>query len=224
MIFTWLSLAITLFLLLLFPFVFSELMVVSLAKLHLDPGTAVLIVVAVMLGGLINIPIARVPLEDQILVHPLAVFGLSGLWPSIQRVRRETIIAVNVGGCLIPTGLAFYELIHLVVVAPSTLSAVAIASVIAIVICYLTARPTPGVGIAIPGLVPALVAAGLALILAPEQAAPVAFIAGVAGPLIGADILHLRGITRLAPGMVSIGGAGTFDGIVFSAVMAAYLA
>jgi uncharacterized membrane protein len=98
MIFTWLSLAITLFLLFLFPFVFSELMVVSLAKLHLDPGTAVLIVVAVMLGGLINIPIARVPLEDQILVHPLAVFGLSGSWPEIRRVRRETIIAVNVGG------------------------------------------------------------------------------------------------------------------------------
>ncbi len=224
MIFTWLSLAITLFLLFLFPFVFSELMVVSLAKLHLDPGTAVSIVVAVMLGGLINIPIAWVPLEDQILVHPLAVFGLSGLWPRIRRVRRETTIAVNVGGCLIPTGLAFYELIHLVVVAPSTLSAVAIASMIAIVICYLTARPTPGVGIVIPGLVPALVAAGLALILAPEQAAPVAFITGVAGPLIGADLLHLRGVTRLAPGMVSIGGAGTFDGIVLSGVMAAYLA
>jgi len=169
-------------------------MVASLAKLHLDPGTAVSIVVAVMLGGLINIPIARIPREDQILVHPFAVFGLSGLWPRIRRVRRETIIAVNVGGCLIRTDLAFYGLIHLVVVAPSTLSAVAIASMIAIVICYLTARPTPGVGITIPGLVPALVAAGLALILAPERAAPVAFIAGVVGPLIGADLLHLRGV------------------------------
>ena len=224
MIFTWLSLAVTLFLLFLFPFVFGELMVVSLAKLHLDPGAAVSIVVAVMLGGLINIPIARIPLEDEILVDPLAVFGLSGLWPEIRRVRRETIIAVNVGGCLIPAGLAFYELIHLVLVAPSTLAAVGIASIIAIVICHLTARPTAGVGITMPGLVPALVAAGSALVLAPEQAAPVAFIAGVAGPLIGADILHLRGITRLAPGMVSIGGAGTFDGIVLSAVMAAYLA
>jgi len=224
MIFTWLSLAVTLFLLFLFPFVFGELMVVSLAKLHLDPGTAVSIVVAVILGGLINIPIARIPLEDEILVDPLAVFGLSGLWPEIRRVRRETIIAVNVGGCLIPAGLAFYELIHLVLVAPSTLAAVAIASIIDIAICYLTARPTAGVGITMPGLVPALVAAGSALILAPEQAAPVAFIAGVAGPLIGADLLHLRGITRLAPGMVSIGGAGTFDGIVLSAVMAAYLA
>jgi uncharacterized membrane protein len=182
MILTWLSLAITLFLLVLFPFVFSGLMVASLAKLHLDPGTAASIVVAVMLGGLINIPIARIPLEEEILIHPLAVFGLSALWPEIRRVRRETIIAVNVGGCLIPTGLALYELFHLVVVAPSTLSAVGIASIVAIVICYLTARPTPGVGITIPGLVPALVAAGSALILAPEQAAPVAFIAGVAGP------------------------------------------
>jgi uncharacterized membrane protein len=79
MILTWLSLAITLFLLALFPFVFSELMVASLAKLHLDPGTAASIVVAVMLGGLINIPIARIPLEEEILIHPLAVFGLSGV-------------------------------------------------------------------------------------------------------------------------------------------------
>ena len=224
MILTWMSLAITLFLLALFPFVFSELMVASLAKLHLDPGTAALIAVAIMLGGLINIPIAHIPLEEEILIHPLAVFGLSGLWPEIRRVRRETIIAVNLGGCLIPTGLAFYELFHLLVVAPSMLSAVGIASVVSIVICFLAARPTPGVGITIPGLVPALAAAGSALILAPERAAPVAFIAGVAGPLIGADILHLKGITRLASGMVSIGGAGTFDGIVLSAVMAAYLA
>ncbi len=224
MILTWLSLAITLFLLFLFPFVFSELMVVNLAKLHLDPGTAASIAVAIMLGGLINIPIAHIPLEEEILIHPLAVFGLSGLWPEIRHVRRETIIAVNLGGCLIPTGLAFYELFHLLVVAPSMLSAVGIASVVSIVICFLAARPTPGVGITIPGLVPALAAAGSALILAPEQAAPVAFIAGVAGPLIGADILHLKGVTRLASGMVSIGGAGTFDGIVLSAVMAAYLA
>ena len=144
---TWLSLAITFFLLALLPFVFSELMVASLAKLHLDPGTAASIAVVIMLGGLINIAIARIPLEEEILIHPLAVFGLSALWPEIRRVRRETIIAVNVGGCLIPTGLALYELFHLVVVAPSTLSAVGIASIVAIVICYLTARPTPGVGL-----------------------------------------------------------------------------
>jgi uncharacterized membrane protein len=80
------------------------------------------------------------------------------------------------------------------------------------------------VGIVVPGLVPALAAATSALILAPEQAPPVAFIAGVLGPLIGADILHLKDISKLGSGMISIGGAGTFDGIVLSAVVAAYLA
>jgi uncharacterized membrane protein len=85
------------------------------------------------------------------------------------------------------------------------------------------ARPTPGVGIVVPGLVPALVAALSALILAPEQAPPVAFIAGVLGPLVGADLLHLQDVSKLGSGVISIGGAGTFDGIVLSGVVAAYL-
>jgi uncharacterized membrane protein len=75
-----------------------------------------------------------------------------------------------------------------------------------------------------PGLVPPFVAAGAALLLAPEAAPPVAFIAGVVGPLIGADLLHLKDVTRLGAGMASIGGAGTFDGIVLSGIVAAYLA
>ena len=75
-----------------------------------------------------------------------------------------------------------------------------------------------------PGLVPAIAAAALAFLLARDQAAPVAFIAGVAGPLIGADLFHLREIGRTATGIASIGGAGTFDGIVLSGIVAAYLA
>lgn len=47
---------------------------------------------------------------------------------------------------------------------------------------------------------------------------------GVLGPLIGADLLHLRDIEAAESGVVSIGGAGTFDGIVLSGIIAAYLA
>jgi hypothetical protein len=57
-------------------------------------------------------------------------------------------------------------------------------------VCYFVARPVQGVGILLPGLVPA----ALALIFAPGDAAPVAYVAGVAGPLIGADLQHLREI------------------------------
>jgi uncharacterized membrane protein len=219
----WLSLAISLVLVVLFPFVFSEMMIEGLAKLHLEPSTAVAVVATVFLGGLVNIPVARMAREDEVLVDPLAAFGLFGWWPEIRRIRRETVIAVNVGGCLIPTGLAIYELAYLAAVDPSTLWAAGGASVIAIAVCHLTARPTPGVGIVVPGLIPALVAAVSALILAPEQAPPVAFVAGVLGPLMGADILHLKDVLRLGSGVMSIGGAGTFDGIVLSGVIAVYL-
>jgi uncharacterized membrane protein len=86
------------------------------------------------------------------------------------------------------------------------------------------ARPIEGIGIAMPGLIPALVAAFSAVAMAPEHAPPLAFVAGVLGPLIGADLLHLRDIEKTATGVASIGGAGTFDGIVLSGIVAAYLA
>ena len=81
-----------------------------------------------------------------------------------------------------------------------------------------------GIGIAMPGLFPPLLAAMSALLFVPDQAPPVAFVAGVLGPLIGADLLHLRDIEKIATGIASIGGAGTFDGIVLSGIVAAYLA
>lgn len=82
----------------------------------------------------------------------------------------------------------------------------------------------PRLGIAMPALVPALVAAASALLLVPELAPPVAFTAGVLGPLLGADLLHLDDVKELATGMASIGGAGTFDGIVLSGLVATLLA
>ncbi|HZP93635.1 MAG TPA: DUF1614 domain-containing protein [Burkholderiales bacterium] len=220
----WLSFWIFLLLLALLPFFFAELMAASLAKLHLSPAAAVALVIGMMLGGMINIPVARIRREDQSVIHPLAVFGLENFFPQLGRVSREMVIAVNVGGCLIPTGLAGYELIRLLDLDSSVLVALAAACAINIAVCYRVARPVRGLGIAMPGLVPALLAAMSAWLLAPEQAAPVAFIAGVAGPLVGADLLHLKDIRQLGTGVASIGGAGTFDGIVLSGIVAAYLA
>jgi uncharacterized membrane protein len=217
-----LSLVAALLLLALFPLLFAELMATSLGKLHLSPESAVLLVIAIMVGGLVNIPVRRVRHDREVEIHPLAAYGMA--WPQLRPVRRETIVAVNLGGCLVPTGLAIYELGQLLDTAPRALWAVAVAAGLNTIACYLMARPVPGLGIALPGLVPAFIAAALALLLAGEQAAPVAFIAGVIGPLAGADLLHLRDVERMATGVVSIGGAGTFDGIVLSGIVAAYLA
>ncbi|HUZ75870.1 MAG TPA: DUF1614 domain-containing protein [Stellaceae bacterium] len=218
------SLAASLLLLFLLPLLFGQLMATSLVKLHLSPATAVLLTIAIIVGGLVNLPVKRIERDDVIPVHPLAIFGVYRGPPQFRRVRRETIVAVNLGGCIIPTALALYELVHLAAAGPGTLVATAIAVGINTAVCYFLARPVPGVGILIPGLVPPFVAAAAALVLAPATAAPVAFVAGVAGTLIGADLLHLGAIERSAVGIASIGGAGTFDGIVLSGIVAAYLA
>ena len=219
-----LPLMLFLILLALLPLVFGQLFATALMKLRLEPLTAILLVMGIILGGGINIPLKRIARKNALVEDPLAILGLTSRWPWLQRVRQETIIAVNVGGCLIPAGLAIYEIAHLVFDSPQSLPWLAIAVAINTAICYRLAQPVSGVGIALPGLVPAAVAAISAFWLVPEQAPQVAFIAGVLGPLIGADLLHLRDIEALETGVASIGGAGTFDGIVLSGIVAAYLA
>ena len=165
--------------------------------------------------------------DRDVVVHPLAVYGLADFWPQLQRVRRETIIAVNVGGCLIPVGLVLYEIIQLAAFNPPALVAAAAGCVVNSLVCYIIARPVTGIGIVMPGVVSPIIAAGTALLLAPDAAAPVAFaigVIGVIGPLVGTDLMHLKDIEANEIGVVSIGGAGTFDGIVLSGIVAAYLA
>ena len=220
----WLSLFFAVLLGLLLPFLFGEIMVTSLAKLHVSPDIALLVIVGMLVGGFVNIPVARFARHDVVPTHPFAAFGLSQMWPQLQRVRRETVVAVNFGGCVVPTALALYELAYLAIAGWRLLAVTGLACLANSVLCYRIARPLPGVGIVMPGLVSSLAAALMALLLAPDQAAPVAFIAGVAGPLIGADLFHLRDIGATDAAVVSIGGAGTFDGIVLSGIVAAYLA
>lgn len=218
------SLLVFALLLVLMPLVFGQLMFAALAKLHLSPDAAIVLMFAIIAGGFVNIPIKRFERDEEVPTHPFALFGMSDLLPQMQRSRRETVIAVNLGGCVVPTGLALYELYYIGISDGGALWAVAIACAVNTLACYLVARPVDGVGIVMPGLISPFIAAVAALLLAPGEAAPVAFIAGVMGPLIGADLLHIKEVRTGAIGMASIGGAGTFDGIVLSGIIAAYLA
>jgi len=220
----WLPLLAAAFLVLLAPLLFVELIAGGLGKLGLSPGTASFLVMAIFAGGLINVPIRRVEHDEPVDVHPLAVFGLSDRWPQLRRTQRETIICVNLGGCVIPVVLAAYEVARIANLGGGALLSLALATGINTAVCYFVARPMPGIGIVMPTLLSPLVAATLALVLAPDQAPLLAFVAGVLGPLIGADLLHLKDVSKWPIGIMSIGGAGTFDGIVLSGILAAYLA
>jgi uncharacterized membrane protein len=206
------------------PLLFGRLMLASLDKLHLSPGIALTLVIAMFVGGLINIPITRIHRSKNIPTNPLAVYGLAEFWPQMERHGPETIIAVNVGGCLIPVGLSLYEIAYLAAFDAQALIVGTGGCLVNIAVCYFAAQPVKGIGITMPALLSPVVAAALALLLAPEAAPPLAFVIGVLGPLIGADLLHLGQIEATETGVASIGGAGTFDGIVLSGIIAAYLA
>ena len=209
--------------LLLLPFVFADIMLTALGKLGVSPSVSVLIACGIFMGSLVNIPVKRITRKARLEYDPLAFFGLGRLFPR-KTFMQETVIAVNMGGCVVPCLVAFYELLRLTALGPWAVLAAVLTTALNAYICYKVARPIPQVGIAMPPIVPALAAAVSAYLLLPEMTAPVAFLAGVLGPLIGADLMHMEDIAGLDTPMASIGGAGTFDGIVISGLVATLLA
>ena len=205
------------------PFVLANAFLTALTKLGLGPLSALGVAVGIFVGGAINIPVARVQQAERVEYRPTRLLGLHRLLGRPVRHRAYTVVAVNVGGCLVPTVLAGYQVARMALEAPAALGALGIALGLNVGLCYSFATPVPRRGIAMQPLIPALAAALSGLVLAPEWAPPIAFAAGVLGPLIGADLLHLDDIAQLGTGMASIGGAGTFDGVVLSGLVATLL-
>jgi uncharacterized membrane protein len=224
-----LLLLLALMLLCLMPMFFVEAMNEALEKLHLAPQTAALAVVGIFAGGLINLPVYRIERSEPQPIEPLAIFGLGGRFPAWHPMRRDTVIAINVGGCVVPLLIAAWETSHVIRAGPWAMVSLMLAALVSILVCYSLARPVSGIGIMMPALAPpvASVVTTWLLLGAGEYEnirAGVAFVAGVLGPLVGADLFHLADVKRVPTGMLSIGGAGTFDGIVISGLVAAYFA
>jgi uncharacterized membrane protein len=100
----------------------------------------------------------------------------------------------------------------------------AIATAVVALVLHWLANPVPRLGIAVPVFLPAVVTAVVALQLSRGNAAPLAYIAGSMGTLIGADLTNLDKIGGLGAPVASIGGAGTFDGIFLTGIVAVLLA
>jgi uncharacterized membrane protein len=130
-----------------------------------------------------------------------------------------TVIAVNVGGAVIPTVMSIYLLIRHELWAKGLVGT----AIVALVLHWL-ANPLPGVGIAVPVFLPAVTTAIVAILLSRDRAAPLAYIAGSMGTLIGADLTNLDKVSGLGAPVASIGGAGTFDGIFLTGILAVLLA
>jgi uncharacterized membrane protein len=169
-------------------------------------------------GSYINIPIYRLPPEIIRSAGQVTFFGIPYVIPTVTQ-WPGTVVAVNVGGAVIPTILCIYLIFK------NQLFSAALIGVAAVsVIVHWLAYPVPGVGIAEPVLVPLVAATIVAMLLSMRNAPALAYISGTLGTLIGADLLNLDKIQGLGAPIASIGGAGTFDGIFTTGILAVLLA
>ena len=187
-------------------------------RIGISIGWMAIILAAALLGSMINIPVARLRSEVRQESTTVTAFGVSYRVP-VAVQSGSTTIAVNVGGAIVPTAVAIYLIDH------DDLGLHALyAALIVTALVFAVARPVAGVGIVTPSLVPPLVAALAAIWLGGHFVAAVAYVAGTFGTLVGADVLNLPRVRSLQAPMVSIGGAGTFDGVFLTGLVAVLLA
>lgn len=194
------------------------LLTIAFEKLGLSTGGGFMLLAGSIFGSLINIPLLRIqafPIHSRLPSRLFRTF----LPPDMPVFQGTTLIAVNVGGGVIPVLFSLYLLISQSIGLFDALLAILCVSLIS----FAFSRPIPGMGIGMPIFIAPITAALAALLINVEQAAPLAYIGGTLGVLIGADLMRLGDVKRLATSVASIGGAGTFDGIFITGIIAVLL-
>lgn len=191
---------------------------IVLDKLGLAPHSAMLLLIITLIGSGINLPITEIEIPADVEPRPNPFLQ----WLPLKQFPStgKTIIAINVGGALIPMLFSLY----LVSISSLTIIQIILAISIVSFICYGVSRPIQGLGIGMPIFIAPFTAAITAILISPQNSAPLAYICGTMGVLIGADILRIKDIPQLGAPIASIGGAGTFDGIFLTGIVAVLLA
>ena len=178
-------------------FVQIGILTVAFDKLGLSAQSAYLLFMTILVGSMINLPL----------------FDMDG-------EEGKTRIMVNVGGCVVPVAFSFYLIQHHPLDPAALISAVGVVTLLS----WKVSRGLPGIGIGMPVFLAPITAAAVSYLLDAKNAAPLAYISGTLGVLIGSDLLHLKDLKKMGAPFASIGGAGSFDGIFITGIVAALLA
>ncbi len=187
-------------------------------KMGIAPQYVLAVLFLSLVGSYVNIPIMRFPHVRVLGEQEVIYFGIRYVMP-VVRDWPGTVLAINVGGAVVPVLTSMYLLVKNRLWVRGILGTAIVAA-----ICHALAHPVPGMGIALPIFVPPLATTAVALILSQRQVAPLAYISGSLGTLIGADVLNLGTIQGLGTPIASIGGSGTFDGIFVTGLLAVLFA
>ncbi|MCQ5373897.1 MAG: DUF1614 domain-containing protein [Candidatus Methanomethylicia archaeon] len=174
-----------------------------------------------LMGSTVNVPLWKIRTDVPVIIMRYAYFmGIPYPIPSIESKESYTTVSINVGGAIMPLILSSYLLMVNSAAIPASFFAILSISMLT----YFLSRPVQGLGIVVPGFIPPILTAIVALLVGGEYAPVVAYVGGTVGTLLGADLFHKGDFKKLGASNVSIGGAGTFDGIFLTGLIALLLA
>jgi len=217
-----------LFLIMLFFPIFNFILATAFIRcLGIPPVIAFLLIVASLFGSMINIGFMEFTSEEPIVVFDeITFFGFRWLLPKVIH-RHKVILAINVGGAIIPILVSLILLLYIV---PNyelnpiiTYIKILCGVVIVTIVVNKFSLVKKGLGILVPLFIPVTVTVITTLVLygiyVISNPFIIAYVSGTFGTLIGADILNLKKVLKGYAYIVSIGGAGTFDGIFMTGLI-----
>ncbi len=201
---------------------FAGIIVIAFEDIGFNVTATALILIGTFFGSYINIPLLKLKSTTPIVREEYVSFlGILYRIPEVKYNQSVTVLAINVGGAVIPTAVSIYLLSR---ASSQILLSSLIGLAIVALVTHVFARPVKGVGIVTPAFIPPICAALMAIVLSPGSPLTVAYVSGVLGALIGADVTNVHVIPKLGAPTASIGGAGTFDGVFLSGILAVLLA
>ena len=129
----------------LLPFLLLGMIGEAFLRLGLPPGLIFSLLILTLLGSLVNIPVYRFASREVYGDQIISYFGMRVRVPPRPQAH-QTVLAVNVGGAVIPLCLCIYLLAKI----PFGLYLPVLVGLVTLVVHRL-ARPVKGLGIAVPG-------------------------------------------------------------------------
>ena len=174
-----------------------------------------------LVGSYVDIPLWQIKnTRPMVVLREVKAFWITYRVPQYALTQTTTTIALNVGGGLVPIVVTLILLNE----HPGIWLGALVATALTAVAVHLVAKVVDGVGVVAPTLLPPIAAVLFSLPFGGSDLAITAYIAGTLGTLIGADLSNLGRISEGGTSVASIGGAGKFDGIFLTGIVAVLIA
>ena len=127
--------------LLLFVFIFLGLIGAAFSRIGFSAQAITVLLLAVLIGSVINIPLFTLETSEPIMTNAyVTVFGMTYRVPAAAEGSRKTVVAINVGGALIPSVVSFYLLWQF----PDVFAFAIVGVTLVAVISHLISKPVKG--------------------------------------------------------------------------------